>query len=571
MNRRQRRGAARRRRPAAERDAALRRAKALHEAGRFAEAADLYVRHLDDDADRARVLAMIGADALARGDAGTGAALLARAVDAAPKEAAHHAALGEVLEAAGRTEDAARAWGRASDLEPGDVVAAVNASILARRLGRAEAAAGRAERAVAAAPEDARAHAALGAALLEARRPEDALAPLRRAVALDGGLDGTDGAARLTLARALLALEHGAEAEEHCRRALAGAPDDGAALASLAQALRQQGRLTEAIETCRAAVRADPDDAAAHAHLAECLLLAGDYDEGFREYAWRAGLGVAPGDGLEAPRWCGAEGAGATLLIVAEQGFGDTLQFCRHAPLAAARGVRVVLAVQPALAGLCATIEGVDAVVAGGEALPAHDAQVPLLDLPRLLGTSVETVPAHVPYLRAPDNAAARGREIVGGPPGLRVGIAWQGNPRGAGDRGRSIPLARFLPLAGIEGVRLVSLQKGAGHEQLARTPGAGGIVDAGSHCRTFADSAGVIEALDLVITSDTAVAHLAGALGRPVWVALKHDADWRWLVERDDSPWYPTMRLFRQRRAGDWAGVFEAIAAALERRAGDG
>ena len=256
--------------------------------------------------------------------------------------------------------------------------------------------------------------------------------------------------------------------------------------------------------------------------------------------------------------------------MVGEQGFGDTIQFCRYAPLIRGRGARVVLAVQPALKDLCSRMDGVDRVVTSHEPLPEFDLHVPLLSLPFLFGTTLETVPARVPYLRPAPEHIAHWRETLADKPGLRVGIAWQGTPTGGADRGRSLGLERFLPIARMPGVRLFSLQKGHGHEQLRDLSEGVGIVDLGSRCATFDDTAGVMANLDLVITSDTSVAHLAGALGRPVWVALKRSPDWRWLLERADSPWYPTMRLFRQRVSGEWGDVFEAISAAVARRLGE-
>ncbi|HET7883500.1 MAG TPA: glycosyltransferase family 9 protein, partial [Acetobacteraceae bacterium] len=252
---------------------------------------------------------------------------------------------------------------------------------------------------------------------------------------------------------------------------------------------------------------------------------------------------------------------GRTLLVRAEQGLGDAIQFCRFAPLV--QGGSVALEVHRPLGRLLASMTGVVPLVRMGDQLPAFDLYVPLLDLPRLLGSSG----APVPYLSAEPDRVAMWRGRVGHD-GLRIGVAWQGNPASAAEHGRSYPVAELRALAGVPGIRLISLQRHHGLEQLAALPHGlrietlGDDLDAGSDA--FIDTAAVMQCLDLVITSDTSVAHLAGALGRPVWVALQHVPDWRWLLDREDCPWYPTMRLFRQSRRGDWAGVFSRMAALL-------
>jgi hypothetical protein len=257
------------------------------------------------------------------------------------------------------------------------------------------------------------------------------------------------------------------------------------------------------------------------------------------------------------------------LLLHAEQGLGDTLQFCRYAPLAAARA-RVVLEVQAPLARLLSSLPGVSQVIARGEALPAFDAQAPLLSLPRAFGTTIETVPARVPYLAAdPDQAAAWGRRLAA-LPGLKVGLCWAGEPRAgfpelaAIDARRSISLAALAPLAKVAGVSFVSLQKGAPAAQAADPPPPMALFDYTAELADFADTAALVENLDLVISVDTSVAHLAGAMARPVWLLNRFDTCWRWLLDRQDSPWYPTLRLFRQTTPGDWTSVIADLRQAL-------
>ncbi len=253
------------------------------------------------------------------------------------------------------------------------------------------------------------------------------------------------------------------------------------------------------------------------------------------------------------PRWDGSDLAGRAILLYAEQGLGDTLQFIRYAPLVRERGGKVIVECQPQLAELLRGAAGVDQVIAQGSALPAFAVQVPLLSLPAIFHTTLQNIPAAVPYLRLDAELVQRwGRELPRRG-GLQIGIAWQGNPRHLLDQRRSIALSQFAPLAKVEGVQLVSLQHGPGAEQIRAVADKFHVTDLasklGNAARTMLDIAAVIKNLDLVITCDTAIAHLAGALGVQVWVALPLAPDWRWLLQREDSPWYPTMRLFRQTR----------------------
>jgi hypothetical protein len=275
-----------------------------------------------------------------------------------------------------------------------------------------------------------------------------------------------------------------------------------------------------------------------------------------------------PSRNFPQPQWDGSPLEGRTILIHAEQGLGDTIQFIRYAPLVKRRGGTVIVECQPVLSQLLAGCPGIDRLIAQGSPLPAFDVHVPLLSLPRIFGTTLADVPAEVPYLFADAALIERWRDELAGVPGVKIGIAWQGNTRFPADCMRSIPLTHFAPLAQVDGVRLFSLQKGPGREQLAATAAYLPVIDLADRLDEkaggFMDTAAVVKNLDLIITSDTAIAHLAGALGVPVWVGLALGADWRYLLGREDSPWYPTMRLFRQTRLGDWDGVFERIASEL-------
>ena len=320
------------------------------------------------------------------------------------------------------------------------------------------------------------------------------------------------------------------------------------------------------------AVRLKPDYAEAHWNQALARLQMGQFEQGWPGYEWRwkcKEFGTLPP--FRAPLWDGSPLDGRTILVHAEQGLGDTLQFIRYIPLVQKHGGRVIMMCQPPLCALLAHCPGIERLMPHGDAPPEIDLHVPLLSLPRLLGTTLENVPADGPYLDAEPDLVEAWRHRLGAYPGLKIGIAWQGNPKFRLDRVRSLPLAQFAPLASVPGVHLLSLQKGLGREQLAAPERRFPVTDLGGQLDettgAFMDTAAVMKNLDLVITSDTSIAHLAGALGVPVWVALNVVPDWRWLLDRDDSPWYPTMRLFRQTRLGHWEDVFHCMAEALRER----
>ena len=301
----------------------------------------------------------------------------------------------------------------------------------------------------------------------------------------------------------------------------------------------------------------------------------GEFRDGWPLYESRLRL-ERPGQlhrGLDTPRWMGdVPLAGRTLFVYADQGLGDTLQFCRYIPVLEAMDARVVFEVQPVLKRLLRSLAMRGTLTGRGEPLPEFDLHVPLLSLPLALRTEIATIPGGVPYLRVDPAAGRSWGERLAELPGRKVGLNWQGNPEAeklSALEARSFPLATAAPLACVPGVSLVSLQKGAGAEQRARVDFAGAIAQLTDPAYMGADeianeTAALLMGLDLVITADTALAHLAGALGARVWVILQAVPDWRWLIERDDSPWYPTMKLFRQRTPGDWSEVFERVAAAL-------
>jgi Flp pilus assembly protein TadD len=334
--------------------------------------------------------------------------------------------------------------------------------------------------------------------------------------------------------------------------------------------LANLGQPEGAVACYNRALELQPDYHDARLNRALAWLRLGDYERGWPEYEWRWGSTGLPARTINRPEWDGGPLAGRTILLHAEQGLGDTIQFVRYAPLVKARGGNVVLVCQPPLLRLLAQSPGVDQIVCQGDPLPPFDLHAPLLSLPRLFGTAAQSIPADVPYLRGDPVLVERWRQRLGPLPGLKVGIAWQGSSQFRLDHFRSVPLEGFAPLSRVPGVTLVSLQKGHGSDQAPRAPfPVVTLDDLDEDSGPFMDTAAVMKNLDLVVTPDTALAHLAGALAVRCWVALPAAADWRWLLEREDSPWYPTLRLFRALRAADWGPVFERMAVELRAQVG--
>ncbi len=364
------------------------------------------------------------------------------------------------------------------------------------------------------------------------------------------------------------------EAEECFRQALKLKPRLVDAYNNLGNALKYQGKFAEADQCFQQALGVDSEHRPALWNRALLRLLQGDFTAGWPDYEQRWNLPGAVARSFYQPRWDGSSLAGKTILVYAEQGYGDTIQFLRYLPRVQQRGGRVVFECPLALAALATRAPGVDQLVPAGAFLPPFDVQIPLLSLPGLFGTTRANIPAAVPYLRADPELVLKWEQLFtredsgrvarrqpAGNPRLTIGIAWQGNPQFRGDVLRSIPLSFFERLAALPGVRLVSLQKGSGVEQIGQLAEPLRMWDPSAALETFADTAALMMNLDLVISSDTVIPHLAGALGTPVWTVLQSVPDWRWMLDRPDSPWYPTMRLFRQKSFGDWGEVFDRIA----------
>ncbi|WP_165227248.1 tetratricopeptide repeat protein [Aquisphaera insulae] len=402
----------------------------------------------------------------------------------------------------------------------------------------------------------------LGASLLSLRRPEEAEPCIIQALRLDPRYEQ----AHNNLGNALQATGRLAEAEACYRRAIELNPRYVGAREHLGLVLQSQGRLDEAIAAYEEALTLAPTNADIAMNRAYTLLQKGDFVRGWEAYEARWGCPEHIQAELPLPLWDGRPLGGKTVLLRAEQGLGDVIQFLRFAPMIRERDGRVAVCCPRTLLALAATCPGVSRVYTDDKPPvdPEIVCQAAIMSLPYLLGITLETIPATVPYLHPDPSLVADWSEKLRPEIGLKVGVVWQGNPDHKKDYLRSFRLSRFEPLAGIPGVRLYSLQKNVGADQLEEMKGRFPIRDLGRDCASFMDTAAAIANLDLVIAPDTAVAHLASALGKPAWVVLPFAAEWRWLMDRQDTPWYPSMRLFRQPRWGDWDSVFRSVASEL-------
>jgi len=369
-----------------------------------------------------------------------------------------------------------------------------------------------------------------------------------------------------SLGSTLLRLNQPEKAITCYERAIALKSDFAEAYSNLAGALAALNRPMEAISRYRQALAHKPDHAEVQYYESLEHLRIGDFDSGWRQYEWRwlRKDAAAFRRNFAQPLWLGSESlAGKTILLHADQGMGCTLQFIRYLPMVARQASKVVLEVQQPLVPLLRNLAGTAAVCARGDPLPAFDRHCPLLSLPLAFATTVESIPAEVPYVSAPSVDVTRWRDCLEAGHAMSVGLTWAGNKGHSNDHNRSVPLQRLLPLLRLSGLHFVSLQQQLRDDD-SQMLDSMKVARLGERLRNFAETAAVVSGLDLVITVDTAVAHLAGALAKPVWILLPFSTDWRWFLDRDDSPFYPTARLFRQRAIDDWDGVIGRVVEAL-------
>jgi tetratricopeptide (TPR) repeat protein len=570
----------------------LSQATAFHAAGDRARAAGLYRQALALSPNNPDALHLLGRLTAETGDTAAGISLIERAIAQRPRIADYYAGLAEVLLEAGDIQQAIETFRKAARLQPESAVIHFGHGVALGRAGQTDAAIQALRRALAREPSHLAAQAALGTLLLSARRPAEAesafrchakLAPADAQAhfglgcALQAQLRFAEAAAafRAAIARnpnhlgalgnlgvVLRELNQPAEAVAACRRAVAVSAQSVEALGNLGTTLREDGNIGESEQVFLRAVEIDPGNTEAQFGLAMTRLLDGRLAEGWASFSFRKpcaeGRAKYPGR-----VWLG-ESTG-TLLIYAEQGFGDFIQFIRFLPQAAARAECVVLSVPSPLLRLARSLQCLCCdtpvhAMDSAAAMPPCDAVCADMDLPTLFAPSLTTIPANVPYLRAPQTETEGWAACLAALPGRKIGLAWSGNPTYVSDRQRSIPAAALAALAGTPGVTFVSLQPAPRDLPPAEL----GLVDWTRDLRDFASTAALISALDLVVTADTAVVHLAGALGRPVWLLNRYAPDWRWLLCRNDSPWYPALTQLRQSAPGDWASVLHQVRARL-------
>jgi tetratricopeptide (TPR) repeat protein len=542
---------------------------------RFDEAASCFMRSVAVDPDNTETLAMLGTSLLAAGKPHQAADALARAARISPSDPLLHHRLGRALELLGDDLAAMECQNRAIAAAPTFLPAHRELGLLLEKTGRFDQALKAFDAALRLQADDGGTHYNRGVVLLGLRRFEDAGAAFRRALELGRETATTHNNLGLSLQRG----GQLAEAAEQFRRAVQLDRSLAAAWLNLGNVLQEQGDVHAAIHHYLHAVEIDPAGATARANLALAYLTCGDFARGWPLFNARLLVGArqssmhAP---TNVPLWDGQIGGSSQrdIILVTEQGFGDTIQFVRYGVWLAERGFRPVLQCHPRLRRLLASAKGfVDIVPDGSEYPSGRFVWYPLLSVPAILGPNLQSIPSATPYLAAEPDLVTKWRTRLGGGR-FRIGIAWQGNLQHEQEslRGRSVPLDAFGQLMGIPGITWICLQKGTACEQLTQLPWGNRIqrydddLDTGPDA--FHDTAAIITSLDLVITSDTSIAHLAGALGCPTWIALSRMPDWRWLLDRADSPWYPTVRLFRQPNPGDWHAVLREMSVLLSARA---
>jgi len=577
-------------------DALLARANTLFALKRYPEAVAGFEQALKINPDSAEAHHNRGAALGVQGRHAQALDGFEKAIALKPDYVEAYNSRGNALRALGRRGEALRSFEKAFALKPNDPAALLNQALELRALKRNEEALARLDRAIAIQPDLLDAHVRRGeilekltqyeqalescdraialrpelpvlhmnrgAVLFRLRRYEAAVASYDRALAIRPAL----GAAHLPRARSLMEVGRFEEALPSYEKAIADRSDWVDAITSRGFALWRMGRPEDALRSYNRALLFEPDSVLARTNRSLALLLTGNLRTGFEEFEWR----LEKGDrrkrlrALQGARWLGQEDLdGKTILLHWEQGLGDTLQFIRFVPSLAGKGARVFVQVQAPLVPLLRGFPGTAAVLSPDDPLPKYDLHSPLLSLPLALGTTVDTIPASVPYIASSSDRDATWSERLGAPKGPRVGIAWSGSPGYANDRSRSMSLETLLPLAS-QGVELISIQKelrDSDRDTLGAHPE---IRHFGGQLADFSDTASLVSLMDLVVSVDTSVAHLAGAMGKPVWLLLPFAPDWRWLLDREDSPWYPTVRLFRQSRIGDWDGVIRRVAEEL-------
>lgn len=547
----------------------LHEAAALQRQGKLREAEKVFTRVLKAAPDHFDALNLLGTVKAQLGRMGEAYRLLSAAIKINPRIAGAWANLGQVLLALKRQDEAVECFDKARTLAPDDMAILYQHANALLSAGRTEQALAEFQQVLARMPQHAEARLNCGIALAALGHHQEAVAEFDAAITAMPGHPGV----HYNRGLALYALGRYAAALEAHDRALASAPEHAGAWLHRGRALAALKRVDEAVKSYAKARSAGKDHPDIQFSEALALLTLGDYRTGFEKYEarWRRS-GMPPPQSRRGPLWLGDYPLSRkTVLLHAEQGLGDTIQFARYVPLLAATGASIVLEVQSELTALMARLDGGATIIASGEAPPPFDVHCPLGSLPLALRTEPDTVPAQIPYLSADDASLAKWTVRIGALARPRIAIAWSGNPSHYNDRNRSLAFARLAPLfahpaAQAGGARFISIQHDVRAEDASALAAETHVLHLGGDLENFTDTAAVIALSDLVIAADTAVAHLAGAMGRPLWVLIPFAPDWRWTLNGDASPWYPTARLFRQTALGDWDGVIARVAADLSK-----
>lgn len=536
------------------------------QAGRYANAENIYRQVLQADPNQPDALHLLGLLAHQTGHHGEAIELIGKALVLEPAMPAFHCNIALAYQSLGNLDAAIAHFGKAIELKPDHALAYNNLGNIHKSLNNREQAGTCYRKALALLPSFAEAHNNLGVISQELGQLDAAIQAFHAALTLKPDYAEAHNNLGIALKK------HGQldDAVASYQRALSYRPGYDDALSNLGVAYQALGKVDQAGECFRTLLTRRPEYAPARYNLALCLLLQGNYADGLELYESR--LQGGPADeatrAMQArlaaiPRWQNQDLHGKTLLVWAEQGLGDTLMMLRYLPLLTAKNPgEIRVACDAALARLVETLPGVASVVTPEQAPCDANYQVPMMSLPQRFATRLATIPNRVPYLTVPVSLREKWHARLASTPGLKVGLAWAGNPAFAADAVRSLDLREFAPLLDIGGITLISLQKGAPARQVHETGWP--IHDWMAECTDFLDTGALLENLDLVISVDTAVAHLAGALGKPVWLLNRFESEWRWLLDREDSPWYPTLRLFRQPAPGDWHGVVARVAEEL-------
>jgi len=533
-------------------------ALALHQQGRLDEAATGYRRVLKAQPDHFDALHLLGVLNTQRGDPAEAHRLITAALKVNPRSPDALSNLALALHALKRSAEALASLDRALALAPGHAEALNNRGNILLDQARATEAVAAFDVILAANPRQLQALINRGNALVVLDRSEQAIADYDAALALAPGHP----LALYNRGNALRALGRDGEAIAAYEAAVAGAPNYVNAWLNRGLALAALNRHQDALSSYARVRELAPEFADVHFNAALSLLTLGDYRRGFAEYEWRwRRTGMIARQDLRAPLWLGETPlAGKTILLHAEQGLGDTVMFARYVPRLARLGAKIALEVQPELVALLATLDSAAAVVGRGQPLPAHDLHCPLASLPLALKTEPTEIPAEFPYLRAAEPHLSKWRARLDGVPAPRVALVWSGGATHANDRRRSLALEQLEPLLSVSGVRFISLQREPRDACAARLGGETRITHLGGELADFADTAAILTLVDQLVCVDTSVVHVAGALGRSALVLLPFQPDWRWTLERERSPWYPTLKLFRQPSPGDWAAPIARV-----------